>query len=99
MIKVCRQEGKNKFGGLNLFLLIKITFPVNYKFLILVFLLLTGLSTIFWHLSTGLSTVGVRRPSPRRPGDPPLTPPRGGGLYACRGILYGCPFCKSEKSV
>jgi hypothetical protein len=56
VIKVCRQEEKNKFGSLKLVLLIKITFHVNRKFLILVFRLLTGLSTIFWHLSTGLST-------------------------------------------
>ena len=56
VIKVCRQEEKNKFGSLKLVLLIKITFHVNIKFLILVFRLLTGLSTIFWHLSTGLST-------------------------------------------
>ena len=61
VIKVCRQEEKNKFGSLKLVLLIKITFHVNIKFLILVFRLLTGLSTIFWHLSTGLSTV---RPTP-----------------------------------
>jgi hypothetical protein len=64
VIKVCRQEEKNKFGSLKLVLLIKITFHVNRKFLILVFRLLTGLSTIFWHLSTGLLTVGVRRPTP-----------------------------------
>ena len=73
VIKVCRQEEKNKFGSLELILLIKITFHVNIKFLILVFRLLTGLSTIFLHLSTGLSTVGVRRSE-----DPPLTPPKGG---------------------
>ena len=64
VIKVCRQEEKNKFGSLKLVLLIKITFHVNRKFLILVFRLLTGLSTIFLHLSTGLSTVVVRRPTP-----------------------------------
>ena len=67
VIKVCRQEEKNKFGSLELVLLIKITFHVNSKFLKLVFRLLTGFSTIFLHLSTGLSTVGVRRPTPRRP--------------------------------
>ena len=85
VIKVCRQEEKNKFGSLKLVLLIKITFHVNRKFLILVFRLLTGLSTIFWHLSTGLSTVGVRRPTPNPSA-------REGNILACRGILYGCPF-------